>query len=324
MSSRFEIATLAIFALCVSLIVAPALAETRIERSFELAPGGRLVVDTDRGSVTVTGTSGSDVRMVVTSSRGDLEEKLAFQYEESANEVRIEAKKRGRSWLGGWSFKGKLQFELEVPEQTQLDLETAGGAIEVRSIDAEVRLDTSGGPILATGIGGSVDADTSGGPISIEDVDGDVKADTSGGNITVERVRGDVSADTSGGGIRIHEASGDVEADTSGGSIDVRDAGGRVVADTSGGTIEVSFAPGNSRGGSLSTSGGGIHVALDASAALEIDAETSGGAVESDLPLTVQGKITRHSVHGTLGGGGETLRLRASGGDIRIAERVGH
>ena len=68
-------------------------------------------------------------------------------------------------------------------------------------------------------------------------------------------------------------------------------------------------------------SGGGITVSLDPSAALEIDAASSGGSVTVDLPLTVQGKLSRNAVRGTLGGGGELLKLRTSGGGIRIESR---
>jgi hypothetical protein len=318
MLSHARLARLTVFALCWGVLIAPALAETRIEKNFDLAPGGRLLLETDAGSVTVVGTSGSEVRLVITSSREDLQDKLDFSFEQDAGEVRIRAEKKGKSWLGSWNFKGKLLFELEVPERTEIDLDTAGGSLDVDSIDGDVRLDTSGGRIRVSSVRGEVLADTSGGGITVREVEGDVTADTSGGGITIEDVDGEVNADTSGGGITVRDVTGDLVADTSGGSIEVSGAGGRVSADTSGGPIEVEFAPGNSRGGTLSTSGGGIRVILDASVNLDVDASTSGGTVRSDLPITVRGSIDKHSLKGTLGGGGETLRLRASGGGIRI------
>lgn len=104
--------------------------------------------------------------------------------------------------------------------------------------------------------------------------------------------------------------------DTSGGGIRILDAGGRVHAESSGGSIEASFAKGNSRGGSLETSGGGIEVAVDSTADLAIDA--SGNSVKTDLSIQVRGKISRGNLQGTLGKGGNTLRLRTSGGSVRI------
>ena len=52
--------------------------------------------------------------------------------------------------------------------------------------------------------------------------------------------------------------------------------------------------------------------------ALTIDASSSGGNVVADVPVTVQGRIDKDSLHGDLNGGGALLRLRSSGGGVRI------
>ncbi len=163
---------------------------------------------------------------------------------------------------------------------------------------------------------GNVDADTSGGGITLREIQGDVRADTSGGGVEATGITGSVKAESSGGSIELERVSGDIDADTSGGGIRILEAGGRVVADTSGGGIEASFVRGNSRGGSLSTSGGGIEVSIDPGADLAIEA--SGNAVKTDLPLAVRGEISRGNLSGTLGKGGNTLRLHTSGGSVRI------
>jgi len=296
----------------------PAAANTHIERELALAPGGSFVLDTDTGSVEVAGGSASGARVELTSSRDDFEAMYDISFEEVADGVVVRVKKRRK--VSNW-FKssGNARFRIEVPGQTRLDIDTAGGSINVDSIDAPVRLDTSGGSIRATAIRGELSADTSGGSIRIEDVDGDVTADTSGGSIEIRGVRGKVSADTSGGGIAIDDVTGDIDADTSGGSIKVTGAGGRVNAETSGGPIRVAFSPGNGSGGSLSTSGGGITVEVDPSVGLDIDAYASGGTVDLDVPVTVEGRVSRTAVSGKIGSGGETLRLRTSGGGIDIA-----
>jgi hypothetical protein len=41
--------------------------------------------------------------------------------------------------------------------------------------------------------------------------------------------------------------------------------------------------------------------------------------VNSDVPVTIQGKIESHSLRGDMNGGGPILRLRSSGGGVRIA-----
>jgi hypothetical protein len=62
-------------------------------------------------------------------------------------------------------------------------------------------------------------------------------------------------------------------------------------------------------------------VELDPSAGFELDAVASGGSVEFDVPVTVQGRVSESAVRGTIGAGGETLRIRSSGGGIRIRSR---
>ena len=125
-----------------------------------------------------------------------------------------------------------------------------------------------------------------------------------------------MNAETSGGSVDLEKISGDIRAHSSGGGIHIKEAGGRVDADTSGGSIEATFTPGNARGGTLESSGGGITVSLDPAVSLAIDAH--GNSVSSDLPLTVQGEFSRGNLRGTLGHGGENLRLRTSGGSVRI------
>ena len=55
------------------------------------------------------------------------------------------------------------------------------------------------------------------------------------------------------------------------------------------GSVTVYFARGNSRGGSLSTSGGRVTAYVDPEAALDIDASSSGGDVTVDLPVNISG-----------------------------------
>jgi hypothetical protein len=298
----------------------PAVAQTRIERDLKLEAGGKFTLDTDAGSVEVTGRAGSGARVVIVADRDDFEQKFNVSFDERAGEVEVKVEKKGT--LSKWfRSNGKIEFIIEVPESTEVDIDTSGGSIKAENLDGRTRLDTSGGSIRASRIGGELLADTSGGAITIDDVDGDVNADTSGGSIEVRSVRGNLRADTSGGGITISDVTGKIDADTSGGSIKIDEAGDYVRADSSGGPIRVSFSPGNAAGGTISTSGGGITVEIDSGANFDIDAYSSGGSVTFDVPVTVQGKVSKTSVKGKIGSGGQLLKLRTSGGGIKIKAR---
>jgi hypothetical protein len=283
-------------------LVTPALAtwaaaRPRIERTLKLEPKGRFVLESDVGSVVVTGTSSSGARVVITSDRDDFESLYDVSFEENPGNAGVRVRRRDH-W--GWSEHISVHFEVQVPSQTETEIRTGGGSVRLSGLRGDSELKTSGGTIEVSGLSGRLEAKTSGGSIRLQEVDGDARVDTSGGKIDVVSLDGSLNAHTSGGPIHVDRVSG------------------HVAAETSGGPISVNFGRGNTRGGVLETSGGSIEVGLDRSANLDIDASTSGGSVTCDLPIRVVGRISSSSLHGSIGSGGETLRLHTSGGSIYI------
>ena len=68
----------------------------------------------------------------------------------------------------------------------------------------------------------------------------------------------------------------------------------------------------------VSSSGGSVRTEIDPAARVSIDASASGGSVNSDVPVTIQGNLENDSRRGDMNGGGPLLRLRSSGGGVRI------
>lgn len=299
-----------------ALLLLPALemrAESRLEKVLKLSPGGSFRLDTDLGSVTVTGTASPDARLTVTSRRV-LEDLLRFQFDEAPGAVTVTARRKHRiSWFGD---SGRVHYEIQVPAETSLDIDTSGGSISIAATRSGAKLDTSGGGITVRDLVGDLEADTSGGSIDLADIRGRMRVQTSGGGIEGSNLDGNLSAETSGGSIDLQRVTGDIHASSSGGGIRIREAGGLVDAETSGGGIDASFSKGNARGGRLETSGGGIEVAIDPEVGFEIDAR--GNYVKTEIPVRVVGEISRTTLRGSLGKGGAPLRLRTSGGGVTI------
>jgi DUF4097 and DUF4098 domain-containing protein YvlB len=288
-----------------------------MEKTLRLDPGGKFSLDTDMGSVSVVGANGPGARIVITSRRRDLDELLTFAFREEPGSVSVTARRKHGRLFGWVNFGGdSVHWEVQVPAQTELGIDTSGGGIKIDGMRSEARLETSGGRIEVRDLVGDLEGKTSGGGIELGRIRGKIRVETSGGGIDGDDLDGPIDAETSGGSVRLDRVTGDIRAHSSGGGIHIRDAGGRVEADTSGGGIEASFARGNARGGSLETSGGGIRVAVDPTVGLRIDA--SGNSVHADLPITVHGSISRGKLQGTLGAGGELLRLHTSGGGVQI------
>ena len=282
-------------ALAILAMALPARAESRVEKNLELAPGGRFTLDSEVGSVVVTGAARHGARIVVTSDRDDLDRELEITYTSGAGWASVTARRKDRSF---WEHGISVHFEVDVPTETRAEVHTGGGSIKLYSLRGPAEAKTSGGPIEVEGLKGSLEANTSGGPIHVREVTGDASLATSGGPISVEALDGNLRAHTSGGAIRIDGVTGYVEAKTSGGG------------------VHVTYSRGDRRGGVIESSGGGIEVALDPTVNLNLDASTSGGSVTSDLAVT--GEVKHSSLHGSIGSGGEALRIHTSGGSIHI------
>ena len=305
----------------IALLATPAWADFKTERGLALEPGGTFTLQSDVGGVTVSGDSTSGATVTITSRRDDFEKLFDLRFEDTAAGATVTVKRRGGWPRGFWNrdwFDDNTQFVVHVPSQTTVSVNTSGGSIDASRLTGRLGLRTSGGSLRVEAVEGNVDGNTSGGSIRMRDVRGDAVARTSGGGIDIAGVRGSLTATTSGGGVNIDGVGGELFASTSGGGVEIRGAGGRVEASSSGGPVTVRFATGNNRGGVLSTSGGGVRTEIDPRVALTIDASSSGGNVESDVPVTVQGRVDRDSLRGELNGGGALLRLRSSGGGVRI------
>lgn len=295
-------ATFALACLGSILPAAPVSAEFRRQQKLALAPGGELVVDAAGGSVTVTGgaTDGA-ATVLITSTRDDIEERYSFELTSEPGRARVISRRRGGwfQWFD-WSSSGRLHFDVRVPRETRVVLKSSGGGIRVSGLQGDARVRSSGGGLR------------------IADIVGDIDAGSSGGGIEVKQVRGDVRVSSSGGGVGVAQVSGSVDAESSGGGVHVDGVGGRVTAHSSGGSVSAVLAEGNAAGGSLSSSGGGVSVVLARDTRLSIDASSSGGSVRCELPVQPLGKQDRTSLRGDLNGGGSVLKLRSSGGGIRI------
>jgi hypothetical protein len=300
-TSSTAIAVTIVLSVAIGAAACPARAGSQIDQKMKLEPGGRFVLETFEGTVSVMGSNESGADVVVTSNRDDIQRDVDFDFEENPGDAEVHARRRGPWDFFGSIFSGIwLHYDVRVPKNTQVEIQTSGGGIKVFALTGDTELRTSGGPIEAS------------------QVTGNLRANSSGGNIRAEVVHGDASLATSGGGIEADAIDGSLKAHTSGGWIHISAVAGRVDARTSGGSINAAFAKGDSSGGVLDTSGGGIDVKIDPAANLDIDASTSGGGVHADLPLRVSGNFSRDNLHGSLGTGGATLRMHTSGGSIRI------
>ena len=312
MKTSSLLAALGCFA--VLAVTSQAKIERTVEKSFTVAPGDTLRVETSGGMIRVDTSDSNTVKITAREKiRADSEteadellKKLTLVMETQGNDVKASAKYEKSTGGFRWGNQPvQVDFIVTIPRRFTVDLDTSGGGITVADLDGKVSARTSGGNVRLGKISGDVDARTSGGDIELGESKGETNLNTSGGNIMLGHVVGAAVVSTSGGNIKATEVEGPLSAKTSGGNVTATFVGG-----IRGDCV-------------LTTSGGNVKAYVGANSGFQLDASTSGGGVRTDgLTITISnGGAGKSRLSGAVNGGGPLLKLRSSGGDIVIAKR---
>ncbi len=298
-----------------------------INKSFNVTPGGTLLVDVDRGTLKIL-TSNTDkveievLRELKRASADEAREafdKHQINFTQDGETVRIEAENPGLNLFKNLFNNYRVEYTVTIPARFNLDLKTSGGSISAEDLDGKINARTSGGSIDLGATTGQIKAETSGGSIKIASGKSNVDAKTSGGSIITGDVDGNLTARTAGGGITLANVKGAIDANTSGGSIKISSAGGPVKATTNGGSVSAELSDNAQGECTLKTSGGSIKVTLPEKIAADLHASTSGGKVRSDFDGDLNKQQT--SLVAKLNGGGPQMRISTSGGNVDIRKK---
>lgn len=125
-------------------------------------------------------------------------------------------------------------------------------------------------------------------------------------------------ARTVNGGIRAEGLASPVEAETVNGAVRVSTSA-YASAETVNGSITAALGSAEwTEPLSFNTVNGQIHLTLPAKLDADLRARTLNGVVDSDFPVTVTGKLSKHRIQGTIGKGGRRLDLETTNGNITL------
>ena len=248
--------------------------ETR-ENSLSVAGSSRVVVNSVNGNIEVNVGLGNEV--VIQATLRDAP-RVKYEVSQVGNTVAVDVQTTKRWWF----FDGAgVDVIITVPPETDVELDTSNGFIELHGLEGSGSLKSSNGRIVLDNIKGNFDGTTS------------------NGRIEVNAVEGSVVLKTSNGGIDVRDVQGEFDIESSNGSVFYR---GNMTA-----------------GGSnrLVTSNGDVVVELQGKPSVVLDAETSNGEVTSELPILAT--VTRKErLVGKIGDGEADLYIRTSNGEITI------
>ena len=284
------------FALLVTALAMPvvALAQERgRDFSFDdrVPAGAWLRVHTLGGDIRVTAASGDRVEVIgrkegedaaeirITSVRRGDDVTICAMFEESECDAEGIHTSRGRRRHNDAS----ADFEIRLPRGVKIAAVSGNGDVSVTGATAEV---------VATTGNGIVRAATTGGPVRASSGNGDINVTEAGGEVIARSGNGDVNVETSTGPVSAHTGNGRIDARMSSLS----------------GTADMAFRTGN----------GDVTVVLPSDFEGEIDVQIPNGALETDFPLRVQGRIDPHRVRATIGRGGRRITITSGSGGAEI------
>jgi DUF4097 and DUF4098 domain-containing protein YvlB len=343
-----------LFSLACGLQVLTAVAQSGDEspfvtKSFSRESVKQLEARTSGGNISVAGEASGDAKVEVYVhgnngwghglSKEEIQKRLDEEYDLTlgVENGTLKAIARHKEHLDNWGRNGlSISFRIYVPESVSSEVHTSGGNIHLSDLSGSENFATSGGNMDIDHLTGKIDGSTSGGNVAIANSKNEIDLRTSGGNMHATHCEGTIRMGTSGGNMVLDDVKGDIHATTSGGQVEGQDIAGELRTSTSGGNIRLSNL---SCSLSASTSGGSIDVDLKTMGKY-LDLSNSGGNIAVEMPqglgmsLTVSGErvhtsklenfsgdIDKHSIAGTMNGGGIPVKVRGSGGNVELTFR---
>lgn len=294
----------------------PIASDSILERTIDLASGSQLSLDLKTGaSIVVHGWRQSRVHLSAELAGRDWRD-VSVTLDRVGNGATL------RSVFRSDGSSTALHFDLWVPEETDIDVHSAGGSIEIDDVGGRFTGSTGGGRILFQNASGYSSLTTGGGEIRIIDSNLDGAVSTGAGRVTTSKVTGNIRASTAGG-YTIRAADGDTIA--SSGSRSFHVIGRR--------TDGVDFTRGVGHGSGACTSqivsnAGGAHRLTEGAplaiakpgGAIEIGAAPTGANLSTGGGRIYVGSSNGRVIAGT---GGGDVELRDVGGDALVSTGAG-
>jgi hypothetical protein len=270
--------------LATGLFAAAALADD-YAKTYTVSNRANVRVDTDDGSVTVTTGDTKEVEFRVEYQGYVLEKSLHIDSSQHGDEVELVAR-IPHGFHISLGMMRRLHIEVRMPKDADLQVRTGDGSIKANNVSGTIDLHSGDGALTVGSLKGSIRLHTGDGSIEANDLDGKCDASSGDGRIRLTG-RFDVLSARSGDG------SVGVEA-------------------LRGSKLDSSW--------SITSGDGSIDVALAPDLPANIEASSGDGHITTDIPITMEGVISKSRVHGKMNGGGSTLTIHTGDGSIHLKQ----
>ena len=320
---------LLVFAALVAVLAAgaPPVSAQRLpfDRTIDVMPGATLDIATLRGKVYVNSHERRQIKI-----EGTVTVRPAAGLRSSANPLDIArgVADRPRIEVEGNTVRLRppvdlderravtVSYEVWVPRDTRLIVNSDSGAVEVDGIGGPVTVNTDSSAITLSKVDGKTDVKSGSGEVKVDRAAGGLSVVTESSAMTLRGLTGPLEARTESGSIRASFAgAGSADVETGSSAIELDGLSGRVTVRTRSGRVQLRGAP--VADWDVTTGSSVIEAAFPPSAKFTLEATSSSSDVRV-AGLTVDGPSAKGRVSGAVGGGGPTVRLASRSGQIHI------
>ncbi len=296
------------------------------DEEFSLRSGGELHIDVDDMDIHVKTGSGrkSSVQVFVS---GRNREKAREFFDEMRFDARVEGNRlvieshepRFTGWIS-WNRNIHVWAVVSIPEKTDADIKTEDGDVYVDDLNGKACVRTEDGDLEFSEIRGpSIEIRTEDGDVSARFLEADeVTVATEDGDLQIDRIKGvRIRMSTSDGDIDTSRIEADdISVEVSDGDVEIGVSGRRLSVECSDGDMRVTIL--NEMELELRADDGDIELNIPKNVRADLDLQ--GGRVSVLGKIAVKGKMSKHSIRGSINDGGPLIRVKTSDGSILVRE----
>src|SRR5215207_3126695 len=174
------------------IVPSAALPRVLLDTAVAAPVAKRLTLDLrSGGTVRITGGQEKVVRIRVTDGGRQCGD-CGVQLEQGADGIQVRSARPADG-------DSRLEFEIEVPEQFDLDLSSAGGQLAIEGVAGTIKGSTESGALELRRLSGSVDLETKRGDVTLRESYVSGRVHTVGGRVLLEDVSGTVAGSSGKG-----------------------------------------------------------------------------------------------------------------------------
>lgn len=320
LGQRLALPNAALAAALFSLPLTAAAADNTFERTFTVSGPVRLELSNGSGSVDIRGSADGKVhiRGKVSGSwtvLGNREKNVAEVLANPPLEQRADVIRVGKN--SSWLRNVSIEYQIEVPHDTEVDGGVASGGITVDNVRGPVKASSASGYVHVYRVERDASVSAASGSIEVGTIGGGLRISSASGDINASDVKGEVSITAASGSIRVTRSGGRVEASSASGSVEIDGANNDVKVRAISGSIHVKGDPSANHYWELKTVSGSVNLRVPNNASFLLSAEATSGGIRTTLPVVLE-EQSKHSLRAHVGGSSGRVEIHSVSGEINV------